>query len=313
MMGEIKLLLVDDEAEYVRTMAARLAARNIPSEVALSGEEALHKVASAPPDVMVLDLRMPGVNGMEVLERVKREHPHVQVIILTGHGSEQEEREARRLGAFEYLEKPADTGQVLGVIKAAWKKGLALLHDTREGLGRALAASAMAEAGEPELAREYLEQTEPAAPEAEPAEVALAARPLKILFVDDEEDFVRTMAERMQLRNLGGEVALSGEQALAMLAADPPDVMVLDLRMPDIDGLEVLRRVKSTCPGVAVIIMTGHGSEQDEEEALRLGAAAYLRKPADINELMQAVRTAVPRAGSEAPADQPADAGVGHV
>jgi DNA-binding NtrC family response regulator len=310
-MGEIKLLLVDDEAEYVRTMAARLAARDVPSEVALSGEEALQKVAAAPPDVMVLDLRMPGVNGMEVLERVKREHPHVQVIILTGHGSEHEEREARRLGAFEYLEKPADTRQVLGAIKAAWKKGLALLHDTSEGLGRVMAAAAMAEAGEPELAREHLAQTEPEPPP-EPPQAAPPAQPLKILFVDDEEDFVRTVAERMQLRNLGGDVALSGQQALAMLAADPPDVMVLDLRMPDIDGLEVLRRVKVTCPGVAVIIMTGHGSEQDEEEARRLGAAAYLRKPTDINELMQAVRAAVPHAGSEAAAGQTAGTGVGH-
>ena len=307
MMGEIKLLLVDDEADYVRTMAARLAARDVPSDVALSGEEALHKVASAPPDVMVLDLRMPGLNGMEVLERVKREHPHVQVIILTGHGSEQEEQEARRLGAFDYLEKPADTGQVLGVIRAAWKRGLALLHDTREGLGRALAAAAMAEAGAPDLAREHMEQTRPAPPEPAPhVGLPTAPQPLKILFVDDEEDFVRTVAERMQLRNLGGDVALSGQQALAMLEADRPDVMVLDLRMPDIDGLEVLRRVKTTWPGVAVIIMTGHGSEQDEEEATRLGAAAYLRKPVDINELMRAVRAAVP---SGAPAPGPAAAG----
>ena len=310
MMGEIKLLLVDDEAEYVRTMAARLAARDVPSEVALSGEEALEKVAGAPPDVMVLDLRMPGVNGMEVLERVKREHPHVQVIILTGHGSEQEEHEARRLGAFEYLEKPADTKQVLSAIRAAWKRGLALLHDTREGLGRVMAAAALAEAGAPELAREHLEQTEPTPEPVPPPEAPPAVQPLKILFVDDEEDFVRTLAERMQLRNLGGEVALSGQQALDLLAADPPDVMVLDLRMPDIDGLEVLRRVKATCPGVAVIIMTGHGSEQDEEEALRLGAAAYLRKPADIGELMQAVRAAVPRTGSAAAASHAAGASV---
>jgi len=308
-MGEIRLLLVDDEADYVRTMAARLAARDVPSEVALSGEEALRKVASAPPDVMVLDLRMPGLNGMEVLERVKREHPHVQVIILTGHGSEQEEQEARRLGAFEYLQKPADTGHVLGVIRSAWKRALNLLHETSEGLGRSLAAAAMAEAGAPELAREQLDR--PEKPEPEPAAGTAeqaAPPPLKILFVDDEEDFVRTMAERMQLRDLPGEVALSGTQALAMLEADRPDVMVLDLRMPDIDGLDVLRRVKSTCPEVAVIIMTGHGSEQDEEEAMRLGAAAYLRKPVDISQLIRTVRRAAPRPDPAAAAVPPGEA-----
>ena len=87
-MSKIKLLLVDDEEDYVKTMAERMEMRDVGSRVALSGEEALQMVEEDAPDVMVLDLRMPGINGMEVLERVKREHPHVQVIILTGHGSD---------------------------------------------------------------------------------------------------------------------------------------------------------------------------------------------------------------------------------
>ena len=77
-----------------------------------------------------------------------------------------------------------------------------------------------------------------------------------------------------------------------MLEDDLPDVMVLDLRMPGIDGMEVLRRVKKTYPQIEVIIMTGHGSDKDEEEARRLGAFDYLRKPVDINHLMETVRNA---------------------
>ena len=115
-MSKIKLLLVDDEEDYVKTMAERMEMRDVGSRVALSGEVALQMVEEDAPDVMVLDLRMPGINGMEVLERVKQEHPHVQVIILTGHGSEKEEKEARRLGAFEYLQKPADTSQLLATV-----------------------------------------------------------------------------------------------------------------------------------------------------------------------------------------------------
>jgi DNA-binding NtrC family response regulator len=87
-------------------------------------------------------------------------------------------------------------------------------------------------------------------------------------------------------------VALGGEQALQMMEGEIPDVMVLDLRMPGLDGMEVLRRVKNTYPQVEVIIMTGHGSDEDEEEALRLGAFDYLRKPVDINNLMETVRRA---------------------
>lgn len=310
-MRKIKLLLVDDEEEYVRTMAERLAMRDVSSQVALNGEEALRVVEEDTPDVMVLDLRMPGIDGMQVLERVRRDHPHVQVIILTGHGSEQEERRARDLGAFEYMEKPADVRQLMDTVRAAWKRALKLLKAGSEGFEDHMVAAAMAEAGAQELALEELEEmrrrraeTEAAAAaqdvagaaesgEAGPGgAVAKASSALKVLFVDDEEDFVRTLAERMQMRDLGGAVALSGRDALAMVAEDVPDVMVLDLRMPGLDGMEVLRRVKERYPGVAVVIMTGHGSAQDEAEARRLGAFDYLQKPVDLAVLMETVRRA---------------------
>ena len=298
-MSKMKVLLVDDEEDYVRTMAERMEMRDVGSRVALSGEEALRMVAAETPDVMVLDLRMPGIDGMEVLERVKKEHPHVEVIILTGHGSDKEEREARRLGAFEYLRKPADTGHLIGTIREAWKKSLKatveFIKDSRDEFGRSMAAAGLASEGSPELARDMMQEPMPRraeAPESNPHRADTSAQSLKVLLVDDEEDFVRTMAERMEMRDLGSEVALGGEQALQMMEGEIPDVMVLDLRMPGLDGMEVLRRVKNTYPQVEVIIMTGHGSDEDEEEALRLGAFDYLRKPVDINNLMETVRRA---------------------
>jgi len=295
-MSKIKLLLVDDEEDYVKTMAERMEMRDVGSRVALSGEEALQMVEQDAPDVMVLDLRMPGINGMEVLERVKREHPHVQVIILTGHGSEKEEKEARRLGAFEYLQKPADTSQLLTTVRSAWSKGLKFLKESRDEFERSMTAAALAEGGLPEMARRGGRAPVPSqadiSAEAKPDQVSTSGPALKVLFVDDEEDFVRTMAERMEMRELGGEVAFSGQQALQILENDVPDVMVLDLRMPGIDGMEVLRRVKKTLPQIEVIIMTGHGSDKDEEEARRLGAFDYLRKPVDIDHLMETVRNA---------------------
>ena len=110
--------------------------------------------------------------------------------------------------------------------------------------------------------------------------------------VDDEEDFVRTLAERMKMRDLDSDVALDGEQALQFVKDEVPDVMVLDLKMPGIDGMEVLRRVRKAYPQVQVIILTGHGSEKDEAEARRLGAFAYLQKPVDIEKLVQTLRNA---------------------
>lgn len=112
----------------------------------------------------------------------------------------------------------------------------------------------------------------------------------KVLMVDDEEDFVKTLAERMKMRDLDSEVALNGEQALQIVDDQIPDVMVLDLKMPGIEGMEVLRRVRKAYPQVQVVILTGHGSEKDEAEARRLGAYDYLQKPVDIEKLIQTLK-----------------------
>jgi DNA-binding NtrC family response regulator len=113
-----------------------------------------------------------------------------------------------------------------------------------------------------------------------------------VLLVDDEKEFVTTLAERMQMRGLEPGVAFSGEQALEILENSIPDVMVLDLKMPGIDGLEVLRRVKKSHPQIQVIILTGHGSERDEAAARRLGAFDHLHKPVDINDLVRIMERA---------------------
>ncbi len=115
---------------------------------------------------------------------------------------------------------------------------------------------------------------------------------IKVLLVDDEEGFVTTLAERMEMRDVGSQVALDGQSALQMIKDEVPDVMVLDLRMPGIDGLEVLRRVKSMYPQVQVVILTGHGSVKDEMEARSLGAFEYLNKPVDIDHLLGIIRKA---------------------
>jgi DNA-binding NtrC family response regulator len=115
---------------------------------------------------------------------------------------------------------------------------------------------------------------------------------LNVLLVDDEEEFVKTLAERLRMRNIACEVALSGEQALHLLGGYTPDVMVVDLKMPGMDGLEVLRMVKSTSPATQVIILTGHGSERDAEAACRLGACEYLQKPISIDELLDSLHRA---------------------
>jgi two-component system, OmpR family, response regulator CpxR len=117
-----KVLLVDDEVEFVDTLSERLMSRNIMTSVAYSGEEALESLNKELPDVIILDLKMPGIDGIEVLRKVKKEHPETEVIILTGHGSEKEKILSYELGAFAYLEKPVNIDILSETMKKAYEK-----------------------------------------------------------------------------------------------------------------------------------------------------------------------------------------------
>ncbi len=121
-MLKFSVLLVDDEREFVSTLAERMEIRGIVPEVAFSGEQALEILENSVPDIMVLDLKMPGIDGLEVLRQVKKRHPQVQVIILTGHGSERDETAARRLGAFDHLQKPVDINDLVRVMQQAFEQ-----------------------------------------------------------------------------------------------------------------------------------------------------------------------------------------------
>ncbi|SHO49135.1 response regulator [Desulfopila aestuarii] len=116
--------------------------------------------------------------------------------------------------------------------------------------------------------------------------------PSKVLFVDDEKDFVQTVSERLISRDVGTYGVFNGEEALELIADDQPDVMVLDLKMPGLNGVEVLRRTKEVAPDVEVIILTGHGTSQDMRECMELGAFAYMNKPVDIEELSATIKAA---------------------
>ena len=116
--------------------------------------------------------------------------------------------------------------------------------------------------------------------------------PSKVLLVDDEREFVQTLSERLQLRDMGSAVAYDGKSALELVNEDEPEVMILDLKMPGIDGFEVLKRVKKTRPEIEVIILTGHGSDVDRKVCMELGAFAYLQKPVNIDVLSETLKKA---------------------
>lgn len=116
-----------------------------------------------------------------------------------------------------------------------------------------------------------------------------ALKSFKVLVVDDERDFLEPLVERLQLRKLQAQGVDSGEEALAFLALHPIDVIVLDVKMPGMDGLQVLREVKARHPLVEVVLLTGHASVESGMEGLELGAFDYLIKPVKLDDLMERI------------------------
>lgn len=114
-------------------------------------------------------------------------------------------------------------------------------------------------------------------------------------FVDDEKEFVQTVSQRLISRDVGTYGVYNGEDALELVTEDRPDVMVLDLKMPGLHGVEVLRRTKEIAPEVEVIILTGHGTSEDMEQCMKLGAFAYMNKPVNIEELSASIKKAYER------------------
>jgi len=115
---------------------------------------------------------------------------------------------------------------------------------------------------------------------------------IRLLLVDDEEGFVNVLAKRIRRRNIDVTKAFSGSEAIQALRLQAFDVAVLDLKMEDLDGLEVLKIFKIMDPQLAVIMLTGHGSTEAAKQGLDLGAFDYLTKPCELEELLEKITAA---------------------
>lgn len=125
-------------------------------------------------------------------------------------------------------------------------------------------------------------------------------KPTRVLIVDDEGELAYTLAERLRLRGFEAEGVTSGEDALAKLREVAFDAVVLDVKMPGLGGIEVIRQVRGLHPSLPVIMITGHGCRESADEGLQAGAYRYLMKPVQIDALVQIIRESL-QAGGGAP------------
>jgi len=121
-VADLGVLLVDDEVEFLETLEKRLRRRNMDVRVATSGEEALEVLSQSPPDVVVLDVKMPGMDGIETLREIKRRAPLIEVVMLTGHANLEVAIQGMEMGAFDYLMKPVDIDELVYKIQDAQRR-----------------------------------------------------------------------------------------------------------------------------------------------------------------------------------------------
>jgi DNA-binding NtrC family response regulator len=114
----------------------------------------------------------------------------------------------------------------------------------------------------------------------------------KILLVDDEEEFIKTLADRLEVRGMTVTGATRGYDALNLVNEERFDVIVLDLAMPGMDGLETLQRIKEKDPDAEIIMLSGHGTIKSSIEAIKLGAEDFMEKPVDLSELLEKIAEA---------------------
>ncbi len=131
-MAAGNVLLVDDEQEFTEILSQRLQARDLAVDCASNGREALEQANKKSYDIIILDLVMPGMDGLETLRLLREKNPNVQVILLTGHGDVKKSVEAMKMGAKDFLEKPADIKELMDKIKDAWAEKAARVEQEME-------------------------------------------------------------------------------------------------------------------------------------------------------------------------------------
>jgi DNA-binding NtrC family response regulator len=114
----------------------------------------------------------------------------------------------------------------------------------------------------------------------------------KILLVDDEQDFLETLSQRISLRGIDVAATTSAKEAIAKVAAESYDAIILDLQMPEMDGLEVLKAIKELKPEMQIIVLTGHATVKKAIEAMKLGALDLIEKPVDLDTILKKIKKA---------------------
>lgn len=238
-----KILIVDDDRHMVKLLRTFLEGAGYDTSVATNGEEALKSIEKETPPVVLLDYIMPGMSGADVLGEIKKRHEGVDVIVVTGHGSEKVAVEMMRLGASDYLQKPFTKEELLGTVDRVTSARTEYARDVSD---------------------------------------------VSIMVVEDDKVTLSFIGKALE--GLGNVVMCDDPVvALGKMTEARFDILVTDIYMPRMDGVELLKRVRIISPITGVIAVTSSAESDLLRDFIRHGASDYLKKPFEADEIRGAV------------------------
>lgn len=244
------ILIVDDDPTICSELQKELKRNFFPTFIAGNSKDALEILSKNKIDIILLDIFMPDIDGLDMLKKVKSKWPSVEVIIITGYSSQDKAIKALRRGAIDYLEKPIN------------------YEELNTSIGRAM-----------EKITENADLT----------------YRHTILLVDDDKNATKRLSRILTKEGYEVFTANNGKEGLEIINNNKIDILIADIEMPVMGGIELLERVKKFQKDIEVIMMTGFGDESLAIDALRKGAINYLRKPIDLDEVLIAIEQAVER------------------
>ena len=253
------VLVVDDEQILCDLLKTVLSYAGYEVLTASNGRDGLALFQHRRPQLTLLDLRMTDVNGIEVLKDIRKLDPQANVMILTAWGSDALERQARQLGVTDFLSKRVTLDAVMAALERMQQR------QDKTAIAKAPVAAAAA----------AMPPTPPSA---------------SILIVDDESQVCDALMGVVSRLGYLARSATSGAEALALVAQEPPALIILDMHMPEMNGIGVLRGLQERKSTSAVILLTGSHDEKLMTEALDLGVVDIIGKPVSMERLTLAIQ-----------------------
>lgn len=250
------ILVIDDERMIGDLLRATLTRHGHDIIVATSGREGLEQFQQHGPHVTLVDWHMPEIDGLEVLKQIRTLDPQAAVMMVTGEGTETLENQARQLGVTDFLRKGLSLTALLGALERVLQK-----PTPRPGT-RAAASSCAS---------------------AEPARAS-------ILVVDDEALITCLLAQFLSRRGYRVRTVANGPEALALVEQECPQMIVLDMYMPGMNGLEVFRALRARAYPNGVLALTAAQDDKLLKEVLELGAVDVLAKPVKLDRLAEVIQ-----------------------